>query len=69
MRREDTMTISDDWTPTERIRVATILLSEILKDIYDPTLALARMVLGADVQQLNAIRDSIEDFLSGVPTP
>jgi hypothetical protein len=66
------MTISDDWTPTERIRVATILLTEIQKDIYAdrygltgrPNITIVRMVLGADALQLNQIRDSIEDFLT-----
>ena len=65
------ITISDEWTPAERMKVASVLLSEIQKDIYAgnyslpgrPNISSVEQVLNADAGLLNQHKDSLYDIL------
>jgi hypothetical protein len=68
------MTISDGWTPEERMKVASILLSEIQKDIYAgkyswvgrPNITSVQHVLNAEAAILNQNRESLNAMLEGI---
>ena len=68
------MTISDDWTPDERMKVASVLLSEIQKDIYAgnyslpgrPNISSVEQVLNADAGLLNLYKDSLYSILDKI---
>jgi hypothetical protein len=68
------MTISDEWTPAERMKVASILLSEIQRDIYAdtynlhdrPNITSVQHVLNDDVVVLNQYKVSLYNILDKI---
>jgi len=68
------MTISAEWTPEERLKVASILLSEIQKDIYAgrygwlgrPNITSVQHILNQEAAVLNQNRESLNAVLDGV---
>ena len=68
------MTISAVWTPEERLKVASILLSEIQKDIYDgrygwlgrANITSVLHVLNTEAAELNQYRESLHAMLDEI---
>ena len=68
------MTISDEWIPEERMKVASILLSEIQKDIYAgrygwfgrPNITSVQHVLSTEAAVLNQHRESLNAMLDKI---
>ena len=68
------MTISKDWTPAERMKVATILLKMIQDDIYAdrysmigrPNITSVQHILNCDSSELEPHREELEAMLEGI---